>query len=679
MATKSGYTEIDYITVDGTIHMGTGCVPTSGTLRTKWRFEITERVHMNISGNWAVSGSGSYNWLWWNPENGFGTWQYNPTVPEWYPAPTQYKDIDTLYEVEALYSDGHRELTVNGTTYTTDTGTTVGARQVWLFSNSPSEGKDKAHIKLYSLEIYDGDTKIGDFVPMERIRDSVQGLYNRIDGFFYYPGGNETLYAPWIMGDDGYPTNEDFPEVPAEPITKPYPKALWRIDPQVNNGYPYHLLLPGLSGIGVDLWALERENVIRSYDISTPQDGFDNNGLAVLDPVSCIEHHDDDRWDIELTHPLDEWDKWKTLLVENVLKVDGQLFRIDIQRPSLSEEGALMYAHARHISEDMAGDLVADGRGNWTGGSPTGFINYVMHNSHQYDPPDEIYYPRYRFDGYTDYTDSIGPIDLTATSLWGSLVGIDDCLKNVLGGELYRDNFYFSICKRMQFAKDNAFYLRYSLDMTEIEYEVDYTELVTKLIVEDNFGNWSASWYVPETRWAIHHPRTKFVKFTYSDDLGPDENMERLNRDKEALWAQVAVPKVTITARIAALSDDPRYKDFKDLQDYRYGDRGKVYCQELDLETDMQISSVDYDRVTGNIISMTLGSVKSSLIRPTFLGATISSGRTREDKQAAATAAELKNMKLRALRCWDDASAYTWDEISQFTWEEVARYGYNNT
>lgn len=490
-----------------------------------------------------------------------------------------------------------------------------------------------------------------------------------------------TVTAPgyvWHMGD-GYPTNDLFPELPASPMEKPYPKALWRTNPLINNGYPYHELLPDVPGIGVDIWGLERENVIRSYDISTPQDGFDGNGLAILDPVSCIEHHDDDRWDIELTHPIDEWDKWKTLIVENIIKVDGQLFRIDIQRPQLSENGRLHYIHARHITGDMAGDLVADGRGTWTGGTPTAFLTYVKVASHQYDPPEEIYYPRYIFDSYTDYTDPIGAIDLTATSLWGSIVGIDDCLLNVLGGELYRDNFYFSICKRMQFAKDNAFYLRYSLDMTEIEYEVDFTELVTNLIVEDNFGSWSASTYTPETRWAIHHPRTKFVKLTYADDLGQAQNMERLNRDKESLWAQIAAPKVTVTVRLAALKNDPRYKDFRQLQDYRYGDRGTVYCPELELETEMQISAVEYDRVTGEILSMTLGSLRASLIRPTFMGATISSGRTQEDKQAQATAAALKDMRLRSIRSWYDASAYTWDEMSQYTWEEVAKYGNANT
>ena len=36
-------------------------------------------------------------------------------------------------------------------------------------------------------------------------------------------------------------------------------------------------------------------------------------------------------------------------------------------------------------------------------------------------------------------------------------------------------------------------------------------------------------------------------------------------------------------------------------------------------------------------------------------------------------------MRLRTIRSWYDASAYTWGELRQYTWEEVAKYGNSNT
>ena len=115
----------------------------------------------------------------------------------------------------------------------------------------------------------------------------------------------------WYMGSDGLPTNDEFLPFPKNPLADELPKMLWRIDPAVNDGLPYHELLPGIKGI--DLWALERENVIRVYDISEPQTGFDHNGLAILEPISCTSIHNDTRWDVDLVHPIDEWGKWKRL------------------------------------------------------------------------------------------------------------------------------------------------------------------------------------------------------------------------------------------------------------------------------------------------------------------------------------------------------------------------------
>lgn len=47
----------------------------------------------------------------------------------------------------------------------------------------------------------------------------------------------------WYIGEDGFPTNIEFIDVPEKAMEKPYPKAVWRIDSVFNNGLPYHELL----------------------------------------------------------------------------------------------------------------------------------------------------------------------------------------------------------------------------------------------------------------------------------------------------------------------------------------------------------------------------------------------------------------------------------------------------
>ena len=48
----------------------------------------------------------------------------------------------------------------------------------------------------------------------------------------------------WHIGEDGLPTNENFIECPEKSMDKPYPHALWRIDPTVNDGLPFNMLIP---------------------------------------------------------------------------------------------------------------------------------------------------------------------------------------------------------------------------------------------------------------------------------------------------------------------------------------------------------------------------------------------------------------------------------------------------
>ena len=432
----------------------------------------------------------------------------------------------------------------------------------------------------------------------------------------------------WYMTDSGL-YNDEFISLPAKPIEKPFPYALWRIEAYRNNGLPFNELIPDISG-KMDVWSLKRENVIRVYDISEPQTGFKSNGLAILTPESCTSHHDDDKWDIDLIHPIDDFGKWKCLLVNNVLKVDGQLFRIDSNEPSISSNGEKMTVHANHISCDMADRLIT--LGTFSGGSPQDFINWAESEvvpswmGHEW-------YGHYTFSGSSDIDQTLVGGEYVNCSLLAAFVGADNCLMNLTGGELYRNNFYFSINQRMEGAKDNAFNLRYSLDMTSIKQTVDYSDFCTDLWCYDNWGNEWAVAYTPEISDRIHHPISRMLQFNYSEFEG---SMERLMQDGNAEWQRRSTPRVTYEVEIASLKNDPRYSDFLQLQNYQYGDKGTIYCPELDISTEQKIISIDKDEITGEILRLKLGNLRDSVIRPTYMGSTITSGTSPEDKQLRA-------------------------------------------
>lgn len=439
---------------------------------------------------------------------------------------------------------------------------------------------------------------------------------------------------------DGEITNRNFISMPEKYMEKPYPAALWRIDPAVNNGYPYHELLPDIRGI--DLWALERKYQIYVYDMHEPQSGFDGNGLAILDPVSCTSLHNDERWEIEMHHPIDDWGKWKNLLVSNVLKVDGQLFRIDVSEPEIGESGREMYVHAKHISQDMADMLIINE--TFRGGNAEAFIDFCFS---RYDKVGVPGYEYYQFEGHSDIDTVCDASDYINTTVWAAMVGADNCLINRFGGELYRDNFYFSINKRMQYAKDNAFYLRYSLDMVKISQRVDYTDFCTNLVCYDNYGGmwsvWDTSGWI---RTRVHHPIVRMAQFNYPEYEGA---FQQLMVDGFNLWLQVSVPKITYDVQLAALKNDPRYADFLELQNYNYGDSGTIYCPELDIETEQKITEVEKDELTGDITRMILGNLRNSVTRPDYLGSTITSGRSPADKQSKAVQEQLYELAFETL------------------------------
>ncbi|MCM1133585.1 MAG: CAP domain-containing protein [Ruminococcus flavefaciens] len=384
----------------------------------------------------------------------------------------------------------------------------------------------------------------------------------------------------------------------------------------------------------IHLFPISHSNTIRVYDITEKQEGFKSNGLAVLSPTSCESEKNGDVWDVELVHSIDEWGKWKCLAPQNILKIDGQLFRIDIQEAECSEDGNFITVHANHISYDMADDLIENAE--FKGGNAQDFIDFcfqkaaVIWDEEEIAKHPEAYFQKpYVFTGMSDIDTVLGGDKYVNTTLWGAIAGVDNCLLNRYGGEIYRDNFYFSVNRRMENARDNAFFLRYGMNVSGIKQRVDFTDFRTYFSCADNYdGYWAVS-YSGEVRDFIHHVRRSYAKFNYDNAETADK---MLATDGQALWNMMNTPKVTYTINVNSLKTDPRYSDFQKLLECDYGDTGTIYCPELDISTVQKIVDIRRDHLTGEIISLELGNVAETILRPKFLGSTVTNGRSIWDK-----------------------------------------------
>lgn len=374
---------------------------------------------------------------------------------------------------------------------------------------------------------------------------------------------------------------------------------------------------------------------ISVYDISEPQDGYQHNGVAVLSPSEIISTKEDKgRWDIEIVHPIDKWGKWTYIVGQNVVKVNGQLFRIDETETYLDADSEYITAHAKHITYDMSDVWINEANFTADGGSDY----YIkLYASRVRDFPNQQHIVgEYLFNVTSDITGTM-ECALEDQNLTEALFGADNSFINRYGGELHRDNFNITINQHLDGA-DNAFSIRYGTDLTKISFKIDFSQWITNLICVDNFGSLVAVWYDTSGDWMVHHHKTKRVHFTYAELVDPDYAIDRLDKDTMNLWAQVSTPIISIEIKVAAIKNDPKYKDFLNLQNFDVGYSGQIYVEHLGIDVSMKIVSIRRNELTGEAISIVLGNSRGSLIRQTVLSQTIVPNNSIEAKQEAAIA-----------------------------------------
>ena len=473
--------------------------------------------------------------------------------------------------------------------------------------------------------------------------------------------------SKWYLRDDDILDNSPLPDdIEGPTFTEPYPASFWYYDRRL--GHLNMMLIP--SELTYGEFEGTRPEQINVYDISEPQNGFDHNGLAILMPIECISDKEErGRWDLTLTHPIDDYKKWTYIVGQNVLKVNGQLFRIDETEIYQDADTAYITAHAQHITYDLFGRFVDELTvENASGGS---YIEQVLQRSEEILPTHQPEPNEYTFDVSSNIE---GPVTAKVQdqTVIGALFGDDNSLASRYGGQLYRDNFHMSINTTQAGAPTApAFKLRFGTDLTKLSYKIDFSNWITELICVSNLGDlWAVSYTGSE--WIIHHQRTRRMHFTYDPDT-PDP-FECLMRDGFAYWQTVNTPTVSIEVAVAALKNDPKYKDFVDLQNLDVGYTGNVYIEQYGIDINLKIVSIRRDELTGEALQVVLGTSRGSFIRSPVMSQTIVANGTVLGKQEAEMQAmkeQIDDMKIKQMRHWSGTKAYSWAEVKNYTWREI--------
>lgn len=413
-----------------------------------------------------------------------------------------------------------------------------------------------------------------------------------------------------------------------------------------------------------------RPEQISVYDINEPQNGFDHNGLAILMPMECISDKEErGRWDLTLVHPIDDYKKWTYIIGQNVLKVNGQLFRIDETEIYQDADQSYITAHAKHITYDLFDRFVDELTVENAGANE--YIYKVIKRSEEILPTHHPEPNEYTFNVSSDIVESVTNKVQDQTVI-GALFGDDNSLASRYGGQVYRDNFHMSINSTLENAPQSpAFKLRYGTDLTKLSYKIDFSQWITELICKDNLGNvWGIS-YTGST-WIIHHQKTRIIHFTYDPDT-PDP-MGCLMRDGFAYWLTVSTPTVSIEVSVATLKNDPKYKYFVDLQNLDVGYEGNVYIEQYGIDINLKIVSIRRDELTGEALQVVLGTSRGSFIRSPVMSQTVVANGTvlgKQELEMQAMQKQIEDINLKQMRFWNGLSNYTWEEAKKYTWGEI--------
>lgn len=422
------------------------------------------------------------------------------------------------------------------------------------------------------------------------------------------------MATTWYLSSDGTLTHDYLPEKSHEYMERPYPYYAWRVE----NGWLTHDFLPDSKTFHFN--PVKQRNYITIYDSLCQIEDFNTHGLAVLSPISCeITEEYAGRYSLTLTHPKDANGKWKHLKQFNIIKAMEQLFYI----VSLSESKDRVTVTADHVFY-MMNDRWLFPNSNAYSNSVMGVLAIGWNASEDHSSSGQIVR---NFEAYSSITDQSFEnaarkfMKLTDGMSYAELVMGSGNVLELSGGELYRDNFYFSIMERMENSNNEAFEIRVGKDLTGIKRNVDTSQMCTEF--RAYYGNdptletWFAvSYHEDSVKLFAPHSiiRSQIFRVDMTGLGFQNEDARQAYEDaivvNQALkfFDENCVPKVTFEINLDDVNDNPDYAEFSNLPDYRVGNIGKVYDERLGVDISLMITKTVKDAIRGKVKSITVAS-----------------------------------------------------------------------
>lgn len=248
-------------------------------------------------------------------------------------------------------------------------------------------------------------------------------------------------------------------------------------------------------------------------------------------------------------------------------------------------------------------------------------------------------------------------VDLTSAniSLMEALIGNENSFINLIGGELYRYNFYLSINKKKEDCKENAFSFYLGYNIKGIKRTIDYSDFCTSFVYRAEVEEGDAA---SSDTYLITAPKrygcpTEICKI-HTEKYSNFNDFGRAKQDAKTYYNNNYKLKVKYDVSYNELSADSKLLIGND---YRVGDSGYIFDETLGETLKARITKIVKDGITGNIKSMVL--------------------KCNTDYEAEANktqyidSSEFVTQVVAKYRKWGDVKLWKWGEAKQRTWKSL--------
>lgn len=432
----------------------------------------------------------------------------------------------------------------------------------------------------------------------------------------------------WYIGSDGIDNEEFLPD--AAYMERPFPLSIWQCDETVESGIASVPLFPDTEH--VEPHPVTQLPYIVVYDVHTEQAKLSvvtSNGLAILTPSLCEETEElCGMWSLNLEHPIDNEGRYQFLKVGNLIRAGGQLFTIKKTEEVWDGSTGKITVYAEHIWYQLCDEWIlatpdtqyGDGRVKINAKNGNDAIYQILRSCTSLVLiPQGI---RYGFDYSSDMVyDSTYYLTLQEGTCPIDLILGERGIIAAKGGELHRDNFYFSVNNRKEGAKDKAFDIRVGKNLTGIRRTIDTTTMCTILQYLDtdtgavNMVGWDTQQAFAAI-WNLYLPHHVVRSAQVSYPADTDFRYERLSQEMMAAFNQNCMPIIAYEIDIEDVRQNPDFSMTINTESIKVGDTGRVYDPRLGGTITLEITQTTYDRITGKCTSFVVGQKQSFVYHP---------------------------------------------------------------